>query len=105
MLRARVWDSAASKSWLLAQPHLVAAALLVLYGATGRYLGALIAVGVLAALVSIWVLASAVPAVADPHSYSLPVRRLVGFVASGLDASLIPVIAYLVGIFAWVLDR
>ncbi|WP_109559990.1 type VII secretion integral membrane protein EccD [Mycolicibacter nonchromogenicus] len=105
VLRARVWDSAASKSWLLAQPHLVAAALLVLYGATGRYLGALIAVGVLAALVSIWVLASAVPAVADPHSYSLPVRRLVGFVASGLDASLIPVIAYLVGIFAWVLDR
>lgn len=105
VLRARVWDSAASKSWLLAQPHLGAAALLVLYGATGRYLGALIAVGVLAALVSIWVLASAVPAVADPHSYSLPVRRLVGFVASGLDASLIPVIAYLVGIFAWVLDR
>ncbi|OMC06152.1 type VII secretion integral membrane protein EccD [Mycolicibacter heraklionensis] len=104
-LRARVWDSAASKSWLLAQPHLVTAALLVLYGATGRYLGALIAVAVLAGLVSVWVLASAVPAVADPHSYSLPVRRLVGFVASGLDASLIPVIAYLVGIFAWVLDR
>jgi len=104
-LRARVWDSAASKSWLLAQPYLVTAALLVLYGATGRYLAALIAVGVLAVLVSAWVLASAVPAVADPHSYSLPVRRLVGFLASGLDASLIPVIAYLVGIFAWVLDR
>ena len=104
-LRARVWDSAASKSWLLAQPYLVTVALLVLYGATGRYLAALIAVAVLAVLVSAWVLASAVPAVADPRSYSLPVRRLVGFLASGLDASLIPVIAYLVGIFAWVLDR
>ncbi|MGV0750921.1 type VII secretion integral membrane protein EccD [Mycolicibacter minnesotensis] len=104
-LRARVWDSAASKSWLLAQPYLLTVALLGLYGATGRYLAALIAVGVLAALVSIWVLASVIPAVADPHSYSLPVRRLVGFLASGLDASLIPVIAYLVGIFAWVLDR
>ncbi|MGB3331630.1 MAG: type VII secretion integral membrane protein EccD [Mycobacterium sp.] len=104
-LRARVWDSATSKSWLLAQPYLVTVALLVFYGATGRYLAALLAVAVLAVLVSAWVLASAVPAVADPHSYSLPVRRLVGFLASGLDASLIPVIAYLVGIFAWVLDR
>jgi hypothetical protein len=28
-----------------------------------------------------------------------------GFVATGLDASLIPVIAYLVGLFAWVLNR
>ncbi len=64
-----------------------------------------IAVAVLAGLVSIWVLASTVPAIADPHSYSLPVRRLAGFLASGLDASLIPVIAYLLGIFAWVLDR
>lgn len=104
-LRARVWDSAASKSWLLAQPYLVTVALLALYGATGRYLAALIAVAVLAGLVSIWVLASTVPAIADPHSYSLPVRRLAGFLASGLDASLIPVIAYLLGIFAWVLDR
>ncbi|MGB3522177.1 MAG: type VII secretion integral membrane protein EccD [Mycobacterium sp.] len=104
-LRARVWDSAASKFWLLAQPYLVTVALLVFYGATNRYLAALLAVAVLAVLVSAWMLASAFPAVADPHSYSLPVRRLVGFLASGLDASLIPVIAYLVGIFAWVLDR
>lgn len=104
-LRARVWDSSASKLWLLAQPYLVTAGLFVLYAATGRYPAALIAVAVLAVLTSAWVLASAFPAVADPHSYSLPVRRLVGFLASGLDASLIPVIAYLVGIFAWVLNR
>ncbi|WP_109519711.1 type VII secretion integral membrane protein EccD [Mycolicibacter heraklionensis] len=104
-LRARVWDSSASKLWSLAQPYLVTAALFVLYAATGRYPAALIAVAVLAVLTSAWVLASAFPAVADPHSYSLPVRRLVGFLASGLDASLIPVIAYLVGIFAWVLNR
>lgn len=104
-LRARVWDSAASKSWLLAQPYLLTAALFVLYAATGRYLAALIAVAVLAVLVSVWVLASALPGFADPHSYSLPVRRLVGFLASGLDASLIPVIAYLAGIFSWVLNR
>jgi hypothetical protein len=35
----------------------------------------------------------------------LPLRRLLGFVAAGLDASLIPVIAYLVGMLAWVLNR
>jgi hypothetical protein len=29
----------------------------------------------------------------------------VGFGASGIDASLIPVIAYLVGLFSWVLNR
>jgi hypothetical protein len=45
------------------------------------------------------------PAIASPDSYSLPLRRLVGFVASGIDASLIPVIAYLVGLFTWVLSR
>jgi hypothetical protein len=45
------------------------------------------------------------PTIASPETYSLPLRRLVGFVASGIDASLIPVIAYLVGLFAVVLDR
>ncbi|WP_152665564.1 type VII secretion integral membrane protein EccD [Mycobacterium sp. UM_Kg1] len=104
-LRARVWDSVAGKSWLLAQPFLVATALAVLYGATGRYLAALIAVAAFAGLAAVWALAAAVPAIADPHSYSLPVRRLVGFLASGLDASLIPAVAYFVGIFSWVLNR
>jgi type VII secretion integral membrane protein EccD len=104
-LRARVWDSAACKAWLLAQPHLVSVALVVLYTATGRYLAASIAVVVLAALVSAWVVVALSPAIASPDSYSLPLRRLVGFVASGIDASLIPVIAYLVGLFTWVLSR
>jgi hypothetical protein len=40
-----------------------------------------------------------------PETYSLPLRRLLGFVAAGLDASLIPVMAYLVGLFSWVLNR
>jgi hypothetical protein len=100
-----VWDSAASKAWSLAQPYLVAAALLVYYAATGRPFGALLALAVLTVLVSTWLVAALVPAVADPHTYSLPLRRLVGFVSSGLDASLIPVIAYLVGVFSWVLNR
>lgn len=105
VLRARVWDSAASKAWSLAQPYLVTTALLVYYAATGHVLAALLALAVLTVLVAVWLVAALVPAVADPHSYSLPLRRLVGFVASGLDASLIPVIAYLVGIFSWVLSR
>ena len=104
-LRARVWDSAACKSWLLAQPYLVSVALLVLYTGTARYLAALVAGIVLAALVLAWVVVALNPSIASPDSYSLPVRRLLGFVASGIDASLIPVIAYLVGLFSLVLNR
>jgi type VII secretion integral membrane protein EccD len=104
-LRARVWDSAACKAWLLAQPFLVAVGLLVLYTATAAYLPALVVAVVLAALVLAWVVVALSPAIAAPETYSLPLRRLVGYVASGIDASLIPVIAYLVGLFEWVLNR
>jgi type VII secretion integral membrane protein EccD len=105
VLRARVWDSAACKGWLLAQPYLAAVVLLVCYTATGRYAAACGAVLVLVALVLVWVVAALNPTIASPESYSLPMRRLVGFLASALDASLIPVMAYLVGIFSWVLNR
>jgi type VII secretion integral membrane protein EccD len=104
-LRARVWDSAACKAWLLAQPFLVGIGLVVLYSATAEYLTALVVAGVLAVLVLAWVVVALSPAIASPETYSLPLRRLVGFVASGIDASLIPVIAYLVGLFEWVLNR
>jgi type VII secretion integral membrane protein EccD len=105
VLRARVWDSAACKAWLFAQPYLVAGVLMVLYTATGRYPAALGAVLVLGALLLVWVVVALNPRIASPESYSLPLRRLLGFVAAGLDASLIPVMAYLVGLFAWVLNR
>ncbi len=105
VLRARVWDSAACKAWLLAQPFLVAVGLVVLYTATAHYLTALVAAVVLAVLVLAWVAVALSPVIASPETYSLPLRRLVGFVASGIDASLIPVIAYLVGLFEWVLNR
>ncbi|WP_375485823.1 type VII secretion integral membrane protein EccD [uncultured Mycobacterium sp.] len=104
-LRARVWDSAACKAWLLAEPYLVGLLLLVLYTATGRYLAALSAAGVLAALVLVLVVVALNPRIASPDSYSLPLRRLLGFAASGLDGSLIPVMAYLIGLFGWVLNR
>ena len=105
VLRARVWDSATCKAWLLAQPYLVAGALLVLYTATGRYAAALGAALVLIALVLAWIVVALNPRIGSPESYSLPARRLLGFVATGLDASLIPVMAYLVGLFSWVLNR
>jgi type VII secretion integral membrane protein EccD len=105
VLRARVWDSAACKAWLLAQPFLVAVGLVVLYTATAHYLTALVVAVVLAVLVLAWVVVALSPVIASPETYSLPLRRLVGFVASGIDASLIPVIAYLVGLFEWVLNR
>ncbi len=105
ILRARVWDSAACKAWLLAQPYLAAGVLLVLYASTGRYVAALGAALVLIALVSVWIVVALNPRIASPESYSLPLRRLLGFVAAGLDASLIPVMAYLVGLFTWVLNR
>jgi type VII secretion integral membrane protein EccD len=104
-LRARVWDSAACKAWLLAQPFLVAGVLLVVYTATGHFVAALGAVLVLTGLVLAWIVVALNPAIASPDSYSLPLRRLLGFVAVGLDASLIPLMAFLVGLFAWVLNR
>ena len=104
-LRARLWDSAGCKAWLLAQPYLLSVVLLVLYTATRHYAAASGVVVVLAALVLAWAVAALNPAIAAPESYSLPIRRALGFVASGIDASLIPVIAYLVGLFDWVLNR
>jgi hypothetical protein len=105
VLRARVWDSAACKAWLLAQPYLAGGVLLVFYTATGRFAAALGAALVLLVLVSVWVVVALNPGIAAPESYSLPLRRLLGFVAAGLDASLIPVMAFVVGVFSWVLNR
>lgn len=105
VLRARVWDSAPCKAWLLAQPFLMGVALLTVFVADGRYTAAWWALAALGALTAVWVIAALVPSVASPETYSLPMRRLVGFLASAVDASLIPVLAYLVGLFAWVLNR
>lgn len=104
-LRARVWDSAACKAWLLAEPFLLAVSLLAVFVVDGRYAAAWWALAALAAVTAVWVVAALFPQVAAADTYSLPMRRLVGFLASGIDASLIPVLAYLVGLFAWVLNR
>ena len=104
-LRARVWDSAPCKAWLLGQPFLLAASFLAAFAADGRYTAAWWALAALAGLTVVWVIAALFPQVASPDTYSLPMRRLVGFLASAVDASLIPVLAYLVGLFTWVLNR
>jgi type VII secretion integral membrane protein EccD len=104
-LRARVWDSAPCKAWLLAHSYLVTVALLAIFAATGRYEAAWWALIVLAALVVVWVVVALNPRIGEPDSYSLPMRRLIGFAASAIDASLIPVMAYLAGLFALVLNR
>jgi hypothetical protein len=56
-------------------------------------------------LVAAWIVVALNPRIAAPETYSLPMRRLVGFAATALDASLIPVMAYLVGLFTLVLNR
>ena len=104
-LRARVWDTAACKAWLLSHGYLLTASLVVVFAATGRYPAAWWALAVLAVLVAVWLVIALNPGVADPDSYSLPMRRLVGFAAAGIDASVIPVAAYLVGLFDLVLNR
>ncbi|MDI3313403.1 MAG: type VII secretion integral membrane protein EccD [Mycobacterium sp.] len=105
LLRARVWDSAACKIWLLAQPGLTMGALLVLYAATAHYTAAFWTLAAFAGVVLAWVVAALSPTVASPDSYSLPIRRLVGFLAAGIDGSLIPVMAYVVGLYGWLLNR
>ncbi|GJF14264.1 ESX-3 secretion system protein EccD3 [Mycolicibacterium cyprinidarum] len=104
-LRARVWDSAPCKAWLLGHSYLLTTVLLGLFAATGSFAAAWWALAVLAVLVAAWVVVALNPRIAEPDTYSLPMRRLLGFVAAGFDASLIPVMAYLVGLFAWVLNR
>ena len=104
-LRARVWDSALCKAWLLGHSYLITTVLLAMFAAAGDHAAAWWALAVLAALVAVWVVAALNPRIAEPDTYSLPMRRLLGFVASAFDASLIPVMAYLVGVFAWVLNR
>ncbi|MDZ4265515.1 MAG: type VII secretion integral membrane protein EccD [Mycobacterium sp.] len=104
-LRARVWDSAPCKAWLLGQSYLVTAVLLAVFAATGGYAAAWLAAGVLALLVAVWVVVALNPRIGEPETYSLPMRRLLGFVATAFDASLIPVMAYLVGLFTLVLNR
>lgn len=104
-LRARIWDSAPCKAWLLGYSYLLTVALLVAFVVEGRHQAAWWALATLAALVLAWVVAAVSPRVVSPDTYSLPLRRLVGFLATGLDASLIPVLAYLVGLFSLVLDR
>lgn len=104
-LRARVWDSAPCKAWLLGQSYLVAFALAVVYLVDDRYQAAWWALIALAGLTIAWTIAALYPAIANPDTYSLPMRRITGFVASALDASLIPAMAYLIGLFAWVLER
>lgn len=104
-LRARVWDSAVCKAWLLSQSYLLAVVLLVTYAITGHHLPALIAFIVLAVLVLAWVVVALNPKIGAPETYSLPMRRLLGFFAATVDASVIPVAAYLVGLFELVLNR
>jgi type VII secretion integral membrane protein EccD len=104
-LRARVWDSAPCKTWLLSHSYLLTVALLVTFAATDRYDAAWWALAALAALVLVWIVVALTPGIGEPETYSLPMRRLLGFVAAAIDASLIPVMAYLVGLFAWVLNR
>ncbi|MGK2868203.1 MAG: type VII secretion integral membrane protein EccD [Mycobacterium sp.] len=104
-LRARVWDSTPCKAWLLSQSFLLPAALLVLFALTDRYAAAWWALGALLAVVALWMVAALNPRIASPDTYSLPARRLFGFLSSAVDASVIPVAAYLVGLFEWVLNR
>lgn len=105
VLRARVWDSAPCKAWLLGQPLLMAVSFAAVFVAEDRYTAAWWALAALAGLTVAWVIAALFGRVASPDTYSLPMRRLLGFIASGVDASVIPVLAYLVGLFAWVLNR
>ncbi|MGE2733434.1 type VII secretion integral membrane protein EccD [Mycolicibacterium vaccae] len=103
-LRARVWDSASCKAWLLAHPALVTVAVLTCFAVGGHHTAAWGALGVLAILAAAWVVVALNPRIAAPESYSLPMRRLLGFLASALDASIIPVMAYVTGLFSWVLN-
>ena len=75
VLRARVWDTAACKAWLLAQPFGIALSLLALLTSQGRYVEALSTLVVVAVLTVVWIFVATNPRLAAPDSYSLPMRR------------------------------
>lgn len=104
-LRARVWDSTPCKAWLLSQAFLLPAALLVTFALAERYAAAWWALGALVVVTVFWIVVALNPRIASPDTYSLPARRMLGFASSAVDASVIPVAAYLVGLFEWVLNR
>lgn len=104
-LRARVWDSTPCKAWLLSQSFLLPAALLAAFALTERYAAAWWALVALVAVTVVWIVVALNPRIGSPDTYSLPARRLFGFASSAVDASVIPVAAYLVGLFEWVLNR
>jgi len=104
-LRARVWDSTPCKAWLLSQSFLLPAALLATFALTERYAAAWWALAALVAVTVVWIVVALNPRIGSPDTYSLPARRLFGFASSAVDASVIPVAAYLVGLFEWVLNR
>ncbi|KQY01314.1 type VII secretion integral membrane protein EccD [Mycobacterium sp. Root135] len=103
-MRARVWDSTPCKVWLLSQCYLLPAALMATFALTERYAAAWWALAALVAVTVGWIVVALVPRIVSPDTYSLPARRLFGFVSSAFDASVIPVAAYLVGLFEWVLN-
>lgn len=105
VLHARVWDSVPCKAWLLAHPFLLGVALTTLFAVTDRYTAAMWSLLAVAGLTTVWVVVATNPRIASADTYSLPARRAVGFLAAGIDASLLPVVAYLVGLFEWVLNR
>ena len=105
VLHARVWDSVPCKAWLLAHPFLLGVALTALFAVTDSYTAAMWSLLAVAGLPTMWVIAATNPRIATADTYSRPARRVVGFLAAAIDASLLPVIAYLVGLFEWVFNR
>lgn len=72
VLRARVWDSAPCKAWLLAHPLLLGVALLVLFAATDRFDAAWWALAATAAVVVVWVIVALNPSIASPRRTRCP---------------------------------
>lgn len=102
-LRARVPAGIAAKTWLASAPALAGVLGAAACAREGRWPLALAITAALGVIVAVWLVVAARPKLADPEGYSLPARRAVSLVALALDASLIPVMAYVCGLFQWVL--
>lgn len=102
-LRARVWDSALCKAWLLATPFLMSLVFVALFAAQGRFAAGGVALGSAIAQTIVWAIVATNPRVADPEAYPIPARRSLGLAAAALDVSLLPAAGYLCGAFQAVL--
>lgn len=104
LLRARIWDNSAVKITLLLTPLFVSAAVTLMFSVQGKLCESSISLAVLVVLGIAWFVTATNVRLITPEQYSLPMRRLNSGLSMVLDVAILPLIAYLSGIYSVLLQ-